>query len=89
MQFTDEQQHYIDEHYQPLPVDADGVPIHIGDELTNGKDIPAKVRSMMLIEEGWMVSSQPRPGLTVAPEILRHHHASTVEDVLRLAGDAE
>lgn len=31
MQFTDEQQRFIDEHYQLLPVDADGVPILVGD----------------------------------------------------------
>lgn len=65
-----------------LPVDADGVPIHLGDELTNGEDIPAKVRSMMLIEEGWMVSSQPRPGLTVAPNILRHVQPDTWERII-------
>jgi len=29
--FTKEQQEYIDSHYMPLPVDADGVPIHMGD----------------------------------------------------------
>lgn len=31
MQFTTEQQQYIDEHYQLLPVDADGVPINVHD----------------------------------------------------------
>ena len=31
MQFTDEQQRFIDEHYQLLPKDADGEYIHIGD----------------------------------------------------------
>lgn len=73
------------EGWVKLPVDADGVPIRLGDELTNGEDMPAKVRSMMLIEEGWMVSSQPRPGLTVAPNILRHHQPDSWE---RIIGDA-
>lgn len=68
--------------YVKLPVDADGVPIRLGDELTNGEDMPAKVRSMMLIEEGWMVSSQPRPGLTVAPNILRHVRPDTWERII-------
>ena len=33
MQFTDEQQRFIDEHYQLLPKDADGEYIHVGDEM--------------------------------------------------------
>lgn len=33
MGITDEQQRFIDEHYQLLPKDADGVPIHVGDEM--------------------------------------------------------
>lgn len=31
--FTKEQQEHIDSHYMLLPVDADGVPIHVGDSI--------------------------------------------------------
>ena len=37
VQFTPEQQRYIDEHYLLLPVDADGVPIHVGDSIVWGE----------------------------------------------------
>lgn len=44
MQFTDEQQRFIDEHYQLLPVDADGVPIRVGDEMAfeDGEEFEVK-----------------------------------------------
>ena len=36
IEFTEEQQQWIDSHYLLLPVDADGVPIKTLDELTCG-----------------------------------------------------
>lgn len=33
IEFTDEQQQWIDSHYLLLPVDADGVPIRVGDKI--------------------------------------------------------
>ena len=58
MQFTDEQQRFIDEHYQLLPKDADGEYIHIGDvmELTRLSNKPSfEVRAMRYDEGGWEV----------------------------------
>ena len=73
----------VNAEYIKLPTDADGEPVHVGDELTNGKDMPAKVRCMVLGEDGWMVSTRMFPGHGAVPTALRHHHAPTVEDVLR------
>lgn len=72
--------------YVKLPVDADGVPIHVGDELTNGEDLPAKVRCMVLDESGWMVSTRELRGYGVPPATLRHHQPDSWE---RIMDDAE
>ena len=69
-----------------LPVDADGVPIRVGDELTNGTDLPAKVRCMALDESGWMVSTRELRGYGVPPATLRHHQPDSWE---RIMDDAE
>ena len=61
-----------------LPVDADGVPIHVGDMIayednTKPKEVVALVPpSVVMVEDG------PRYA-----DMCRHHHAPTVEDVLR------
>ena len=78
MQFTDEQQRFIDEYYQLLPVDADGVPIHVGDvvEYVDGtlpKEVYAIVSPTMV-----MVDTGPR-----FADSCRHHRVPTVEDLLR------
>ena len=67
-----------------LPVDADGVPIHVGDELTNGEDLPAKVRGMMLDEDGWAVSSASfGVGRRVDPSTLRHVQPDSWESIIK------
>jgi hypothetical protein len=90
----DQERHYCnvhdlttDEHYQLLPVDADGVPIHIGDVMDSKVDYlfdgrPFYVRALVLCEDGWDVADG-RFGNRYEPNSLRHHHAPTVEDVLR------
>jgi hypothetical protein len=87
MQFTDEQQRFIDEHYQLLPVDADGEHIHIGDVMDSRVDYlfdgkPFTVRALVLCEDGWE-AADGRFGNRYEPDSLHHHHAPTVEDVLR------
>lgn len=69
-----------------LPVDADGVPIRVGDVMESkdggllfGAD-SLEVRVMWLDECGWEVVD--RLGDRCAPSLLRHH-ALTVEDVLQ------
>lgn len=75
-----------------LPVDADGVPIHVGDVMDEqlpfgGYAAPAPVDTMELSRGaggyGWMVRLDSESGAFINPKLLRHHHAPTVEDVLR------
>ena len=74
-----------------LPVDADGVPIHVGDVMDEqlpfgGYAAPAPVDTMELSRGaggyGWMVRLDSESGVFINPKLLRHHHAPTVEDVL-------
>ena len=70
-----------------LPKDADGEYINIGDVMeSKGSNLlfgesSFEVRSMRCDECGWEVYD--RLGDRYAPSLLRHHHAPTVEDVLR------
>lgn len=65
----------------PLPVDADGEPIHAGDMLDGyGKTI--EVVELRIGRSGWVIVS--RDGNAYADcAAFTHHHAPTVEDVLR------
>ena len=76
-----------------LPVDADGVPIRIGDVVTCGANVWTVTR-MKLLGGGWGIcctvynehgcsSTNVYP-----PSDLRHYHEPTVEDVLRQFADA-
>ena len=82
----------VEERYTPLPVDADGVPIHVGDVMDEqlpfgGYAAPAPVDTMELSRGaggyGWMVRLDSESGAFINPKLLRHHRARTVEDVLR------
>lgn len=71
-----------------LPLDADGVPIRVGDEVVDELDestAPRKVTSLYLANDGWWVYIG---GVGRRPDRYRHHHAPTVEDVLREMLDA-
>ena len=79
----DPERHYCAVHggtehgWVRLPVDADGVPIRIGDRieyLTGGRDI---VRFVTLNGDGWMVNERGWKPCT-----MRHYAPPTVEDVL-------
>lgn len=70
----------------PLPVDADGVPIRVGDVLDSKVDYlfdgrPFDVRALVLCEDGWDVADG-RFGNRYKPNSLRRHHPPTVEDIL-------
>lgn len=71
--------------YTPLPLDADGVPIHAGDMLDGyGKTI--EVVEMRYGRSGWVIVS--RNGNAYADcAAFSHHYATTVEDVLREFAD--
>ena len=71
--------------YMACPLDADGVPIHVGDELDEGK-----VAKVVLTDEHWEPSVYVYKLPNVQHEYfcneVTHHHAPTVEDVLREFG---
>ena len=80
-----------------LPVDADGVPIHVGETVTcmlhfGGESKPFVVDRMELGLDGdgnvWSVALDRSTDCWEQPLLLRHHHAPTVEDVLREFADA-
>jgi hypothetical protein len=73
----------------PLPVDADGVPIHVGDVMEADNGTTFEVEHISLYQWGWRCVGEgtDRSGVTCTahaiPDGCRHHHAPTVEDVLR------
>lgn len=74
------------ERYVALPLDADGVPIHIGDSIEIiGGEYGTAVAIEQCEDGGWNVSMRPAgwdtPTLFSA-ESVRHHHPPTVEDIL-------
>ena len=69
-----------------LPLDADGVPINVGDVM-HGYGETFTVHHLALRDEGWAVSNGHGRYYSCM-ESLAHHHAPTVEDVLRELLDA-
>lgn len=65
-----------DSEWIRLPVDADGVPWHIGDRTESGQTVGA----MGLNKHGWHFVGTVNE---IDPAIHRHYHTPTVEDVLR------
>ena len=66
--------------YMPYPLDADGVPIHVGDWITGEWDAKAKVEAVTSDDVYWW---EPDGCHWCHASEVRHHHAPTVEDVLR------
>lgn len=66
----------------PLPVDADGVPIHVGDVMELDSGAVEEVESMHYYGSGGWTTTTTH-NATAMPSIIRHHHAPTVDDVLR------
>ena len=82
--------------YTALPVDADGEVIHIGELVDEklpfgGYAPPAPIDTMELSRGAsgyrWMVKLDAENRALVSPKLLRHHHAPTVEDLLREFAD--
>ncbi|MBR3313877.1 MAG: hypothetical protein IKG18_07035 [Atopobiaceae bacterium] len=75
--------------YTPLPVDADGVPINVGDAMEADNGTTFEVEHISLYQWGWRCVGEgtDRSGVTCTahaiPDGCRHHHAPTVEDLLR------
>ena len=75
-----------------LPVDADGVPIHVGDVVTmqllfGGESKPLVVDRMELSHgrdgDLWCIALDTDKGCWNQPSLMRHYTPPTVEDVLR------
>lgn len=75
-----------DSEWVRLPKDADGVPIHVGDVLTDDAEFESegKVVRLMFENEGWLVGFDERVKWA-EPSIheWHHYHEPTVEDMLR------
>lgn len=84
--YADEIEQEVSERYMPLPVDADGVPIRVGDKLDGyGKTIT--VTSMRYERFGWILISGEGGGFHDC-SAFTHYHKPTVEDVLAEMLDA-
>ena len=76
-----------------LPVDADGVPIHVGDEMECGDGTVFTVERISLYEFGWRCDGEGidangyKCTAHALPDCCHHHHASTVEDLLQKFGE--
>ena len=71
----------IDQEMVELPRDRDGVPIHVGDVLTDG-EYTFRVDELAAFGDGsWSIRNED--GNAWAACDVTHHHAPTVEDVLR------
>jgi len=66
--------------YTALPLDADGVPIHVGDVL-DGYSKTIEVVELRYGRSGWVLISRDGNGYADCAAFT-HHHAPTVEDVL-------
>ena len=74
-QIADEIEREISERYMLLPVDADGVPIHIGDEL----DAYGITFTAYAISKDYIYSEKMLGSLATG---CKHHAERTIEDVL-------
>ena len=74
----------VDERFMELPVDADGVPIRVGDVVKcTFADDNATVKYLSLQEDGWsIVVDYPDGRGHRTPESMRHVKPRTLEDVL-------
>ena len=76
---ADEIEAEISDRYIPLPLDADGVPIHIGDEVEDGTGGGSiTVRSLTYFDDCCDVNA-----CGLSSHLLRHVKPRTIEDVLR------
>ena len=73
--------------YTPLPVDADGVPIHVGDVLDVKFDTKRKPFTVSFVGERavafWVVGQPDLKSFNLDTVLVTHHHEPTVEDVPR------
>lgn len=73
--------------YTALPVDADGVPIHVGDVMEVKFDTKRRPFTVSFVGERavafWVVGQPDLKSFNLDTVLVTHHHKPTVEDVLR------
>ena len=73
---------YLDEvGLMRLPKDADGIPIHVGDEMLDFEH--NRVTVMWVYPGGYMYFENDDYMAVVSPHLHHHYHAPTIEEVLR------
>lgn len=77
-EFSDAIEREISERYMPLPLDADGVPIHVGDSVEYPSGVCDDVRFITIYNNAFWINE----GEWLASKC-RHVKTRTVEDVLR------
>jgi len=80
--FADAIQAEVDERYMELPLDADGVPIRVGDKMKLSKDRVGTVVAVSETQFTARVSSREEKPVCQA-NLAHHFKPHTVEDVLR------
>ena len=86
---ADEIEAEIESRYMELPVDADGVPIRVGDAVAERPYRPnlgekyGEVACLLFNSDGWSVSDRDPFGQWWHPATLMHVNPRTIEDVLR------
>lgn len=77
-------EHEVAEKFCELPVDADGVLIHVGD-MVQGLVDGGPVQHLELWDDGWVVVFEFAPGqfTRYSGDAVRHAKPRTLEDVLR------
>lgn len=84
-EIADEIEREVAERYMLLPVDADGVPIHLGDRLWVVNGYPFYVHSIVVEKDEAFVKTNTNSVNFVTYKTDKCHHVElhTIEDVLR------
>ena len=85
LEFVNEIEQEIAERYIELPVDADGVPIHIGDELFNKNKPTDTYKVTAIADNGYLRIYHDTAHIHSSQ--CRHVKPRTIEDVLREFAD--
>ena len=80
--YADEIEREVSERYMLLPVDADGVPIHMDDMLKSENASKPFIVESMTFADSWTVWDREN-GATRWPSECHHVKPRTIEDVLR------
>ena len=84
LSLAEEIEREIAEKYMLLPVDADGVPICVGDMVNGGMGDSGKVQHIEIWPDGFVIVYEHHPGqfTRYAADAVRHVKPRTIEDVL-------